>query len=106
VILDTSFLVDVLRGEDATEEWVVRLEEEAFGVVTAISGMELWEGIQLADASEAEREGVEALLTGIHHADFDDSAAMRAGAMNAELTRTGEVVQVEDVMIDAIAAER
>lgn len=106
MILDTSFLIDVLRGEEATEEWERRLDEAGVGMVTAISVMELWEGIHLADASETEHGAVEALLGGLHHAAFDRPAAMRAGEVNARLTREGRRVAVEDVMIGAIAAER
>lgn len=106
MILDTSFLIDVLRGDEAVEERERELDEEGVGVVTAISVMELWEGIHLADATETEHDAVERLLSGIHHADFDRPAAMWAGETNATLSRQGQVVQVEDVMIGAVASER
>ena len=105
MILDTSFLVDVLRGEEATHDWVDFLDEEGLGVVTAISVMELWEGIHLTDATASEREAVEALLSGLHHADFDRPSAMRSGRTSVELSREGQSAQVEDVMIAAIATE-
>lgn len=106
MILDTSFLIDVLRGEEATREWEATLDEAGVGVVTAISVMELWEGIHLADATEAERDAVERLITGLHHADFDRPAATWAGETNAALTREGRRAEVEDVMIGAIARQR
>lgn len=106
MILDTSFLVDVLRGEEATREWETTIDEEGLGIVTAVSVMELWEGIHLADATEAEREAVSRLLSGLHHADFDRPAAMAAGETNAALAREGRPAQVEDVMIASIASTR
>jgi len=62
MILDTSFLIDVLRGNDAVTEWERELDERGVGVVTAISIMELWEGVHLADATDEERN--EPILTG------------------------------------------
>lgn len=68
MILDTSFLIDVLRGNEAVTEWEAELDERGVGVVTAISVMELWEGIQLTDAADEEREQVHRLLEGLGHA--------------------------------------
>jgi len=106
VILDTSFLVDVLRGDDAVVEWERRLDGETLGLVTSVSVMELWEGIQLADASSEERAAVRTLLEGLVDVAFDRPAAMRAGQLNAVLRRRGEPVAVEDVMMGAVALER
>jgi len=106
MILDTSFLVDVLRGDESAREWEATLDESGFGVVTAITVMELWEGIHLADATEPERDAVERLLSGLHHADLDRPAAMWAGETSASLTREGRRIEVEDVMIGAIARQR
>lgn len=106
MILDTSFLVDVLRGEASALEWEERLDESEVGIVTAVTVMELWEGIHLADSTAAEREAVEGLLTGLLHADFDRESARRAGETNAVLQEAGQSIDVEDVMIGAIAADR
>jgi tRNA(fMet)-specific endonuclease VapC len=106
MILDTSFLIDVLRGNETVTEWEAELAESAVPVVTAISVMELWEGIQLADASDAERRRVRALLSELTHASFDLDSAMIAGERSAELVREGPQIDLEDVMIAAIALER
>lgn len=106
MILDTSFLVDVLRGEDATIEWERRLNESAVGVVTAVTVMELWEGIHLADSAADERAAVEDLLAGLLHEDFGRESAKWAGETNAGLRESGESVDVEDVMVGASAVQR
>lgn len=106
MILDTSFLVDVLRGEAATVEWERELAETAAPVVTSISVMELWEGIHMADPSEGERERVRELLSGLTQAAFDRESAMVAGELSATLTAGGTPIDVEDVMIAAVALDR
>lgn len=106
MILDTSFLIDVLRGDESASGWAERLEEDAFGAVTPVTVMELWEGIHLGESTESERAAVESLLEGLHNVDFDQPAAMTAGEINATLTREGDAVEVEDVIIGAIALVR
>lgn len=103
MILDTSFLIDVLRGIEAVADWERELDDQGGGIITSISIMELWEGIHLADASAAERDRVHRLLQGLTHAAFDRGSAMAAGEINAALVEDGTPVDIEDVMIAAIA---
>lgn len=103
MILDTSFLIDVLRGSDAVREWERELDETGKGVVTAITVMELWEGIHLADATADERSRVRELLEGLRTAPFDDNSGRVAGEFSAKLTADGTPIDIEDVMIAAIA---
>lgn len=106
MILDTSFLIDVLRGNDAITELERELDERDVGVVTALSVMELCEGIHLTDATDAERERVQRLLEGLTHATFDRESAMLAGKYSAKLTDAGARIEIEDVVIAAIARQR
>lgn len=106
MILDTSFLIDVLGGVDAVTEWERELSQSSIGRVTSISVMELWEGVHLADASASEREQVEELLSGLNHASFDSESAMVAGELSATLMDGGEPIETEDVMIAAVALVR
>lgn len=68
--------------------------------------MELWEGIHLTDATDEERERVQRLLEGLTHAPFDRESAMLAGERSATLTTEGTEIEIEDVMIAAIALNR
>lgn len=106
MLLDTTFLVDVLRGENGVAERERDLDDRGVGTISSVSVMELWEGIQRAEASENERAAVEQLLTGLSEASFDRETAKRAGALNVELADRGEPIDVEDVMIAATALER
>lgn len=106
MILDTSFLIDVLRGDESVDEWEREIDERRAGVVTSITVMELWEGIHRTDATDKERERVLELLEGLTHVDFDRESAMQAGEISATLAQNGERIEAEDVMIAAIALSR
>ena len=103
MILDTSFLVDVLRGEDTVEEAVRTVDERGTAQVSAVTVMELWEGIHLAESSERERTVVTNLLTDLRELPFDRECATTAGELNARLQRDGAPIEDADVMIAATA---
>ena len=104
MLLDTSFLIDLMDGDD---DAVRKAREIEAGLVQQrISSMTLFElyyGIARAADSEAERETVERVLASkpIHPA---DTAVMRkAGRMSGELQNDGTPVGDGDVIIAATA---
>lgn len=103
MILDTSFLVDVLRGERTVEQAVRTVDEQGVARVSSITVMELWEGIHLADSSERERTVVENLLEDLREVPFDRECATLAGELTVELRRDGKPIEDADVMIAATA---
>lgn len=103
MILDTTFLVDVLRGDESVDELVGTIDESGTPRVSAISVMELWEGVQLADTVAAERAGVRDLLEGLHELPFDRECAIEAGSISARLREDGERVETADLQIAATA---
>lgn len=103
MILDSTFLVDVLRGREDVSSHVEELDASGFPSVSSVTVMELWEGIQLSDASAAERRAVEELLTDIDELPFDRECATTAGQLNAELIEAGTPIDGSDVMIAATA---
>lgn len=103
MILDSTFLVDVLRGNSDVVELEANLDASGTAFVSAVTTMELFEGIHLADATDGERTAVEELLTDVNDLPFDRECAMCAGRISAELTASGEPVHVTDVMIGATA---
>ncbi|QSW98284.1 PIN domain-containing protein [Haloterrigena alkaliphila] len=103
MILDTSFLIDTLRGEETVEEAVRTVDERGTAQVSSITVMELWEGIHLADSSDHERTVVENLLTDVRELPFDRECATTAGAINATLQRDGAPIEDANVMIAATA---
>jgi predicted nucleic acid-binding protein len=103
MILDTTFLVDVLRGDERVRDRLAMVDESGTPFVSAISIMELAEGIRLADASDTERDDVDALLEDVTELPFDRNCATVAGQHNADLIDAGEPIDETDVMIAATA---
>lgn len=89
MILDSRFLIDVLRGSSDVSELIEEIDASGTPFVSAVTVMELCEGIQLTDATQTERAAVEELLTDVDDLSFDWECAMRAGTINAELVVTG-----------------
>jgi len=103
MILDSTFLVDVLRGEGDVQELLEEVDAAGTPTVSSITVMELYEGIQLANTSEEERSAVETLLSEVQELPFDRACAMEAGRINAALSFAGEPIDETDVMIAATA---
>jgi predicted nucleic acid-binding protein len=105
VLLDTSFLIDLMNGDDGAVETARELERDL--VQQRLSSMTLFElyyGIARATDAESERETVEDVLASkpVHPA---DAAVMRkAGRLAGELQNDGTPVGDGDVIIGATAA--
>jgi len=105
VLLDTSFLIDLMNGDEGAVEKARELETEL--VQQRLSSMTLFElsyGISRATDSETERENVEEVIASkpIHPA---DTAVMRkAGRLAGDLQNDGTPVGDGDVIIGATAA--
>lgn len=103
MILDTSFLIDTLRGRETVEEAVRTVDERGTAHVSSVTVMELWEGVHLADSSDRERAVVKNLLRDLRELPFDRECATTAGELNATLRRDGAPIEEADVMIAATA---
>ncbi|MBS3098502.1 PIN domain-containing protein [Candidatus Woesearchaeota archaeon] len=104
VCLDTSFLIDVLRGEKRVEEIENRLDKGTEPVKVASPAiMELIRGAVLSNNPETEKQKVHQLLSYLIVLNLDKESAIIAGNIEAELIKAGEKIDVEDIMIGAIA---
>jgi len=104
VLLDTSFLIDLMDGDEGAVEKARELESDLVQQrLSAMTLFELYYGIARATDSDAERETVEDILASkpIHPA---DTAVMRkAGRLSGELQNDGSPVGDGDVIIGATA---
>jgi tRNA(fMet)-specific endonuclease VapC len=104
-LLDTSFLIDLMNGDDPAVEKARELETDL--VQQRLSAMTLFElsyGIARAVDAEPERERAETVLASkpIHPA---DTAVMRkAGRLAGDLQNEGTPVGDSDVIVGATAA--
>lgn len=104
MLLDTSFLIDLLNGQEGAVEKAKELEANLVQQrLSAMTLFELYYGVARASRSEAERETVESVLASkpIHPA---DTAVMRkAGRLSGELANDGTPIGDGDVIIAATA---
>jgi predicted nucleic acid-binding protein len=105
MILDTSILVDVLRG-DFDKEKLERLEDETVLKTTSVTEMELWEGVLESKSKDEEKRKVKELLKEIESEKFTPEDGRTAGRINHDLRKSGNQVDLEDVMIASIATKR
>lgn len=104
-VLDTSFLIDLLRGKKEVEGLLDSLEHEEL-VIAAPSIEELWCGALLSAVSEREKKKIHSLCEGLMLGVLDDKSARLAGEIEASLIKKGVQIQVEDCMIAGIAKAR
>jgi predicted nucleic acid-binding protein len=104
MLLDTSFLIDLMDGDDDAVEKARELETNLIQQrLSAMTLFELYYGIARSTDSGAERKQVENVLASkpIHPA---DTAVMRkAGRLSGELQNQGDPVGDGDVIIGATA---
>lgn len=104
MILDTSFLIDLMRGDDGAVEAARRLEADLVQQrLSAMSLFELFYGVARSDQPEAERETVESVISTkpVHPA--DDAVMQKAGRLAGELATEGRAVGDGDAVIAATA---
>lgn len=103
MILDTTVLVDILRGDPAAHETVEELEAEGrlLWVPTPVV-LELFEGIERADRPARERIQVENVLEEYTVLPFEMEHARRAGTISGRLIRRGEMLDPLDVQIASV----
>jgi len=104
MILDTSFLIDLMNRDAAAVSRAKTLERRGEDLrVPAPSLFELWRGVHLAARSAQEAQRVTAILGGFPTAALDAAAATRAGEVDAQLIKQGSQIDPEDAMIAGIA---
>jgi tRNA(fMet)-specific endonuclease VapC len=103
---DTTVLVDLLRGTEAAQAVVRRLESE--GVLLWIptpAVFELWEGVERADRPDGEARRIEAVLGDYTVLAFERRHAARAGRVSGALLRRGTMLDPLDAQIAGMALE-
>ena len=105
MILDSSFLIDLLRGKEESVKQKARFLDQQFIVkaVTSISVMELWRGALKKNVSEEEKRRIKALVSSYTLYSFDEEAAYYTAEIETDLSKNGQIIDMEDIMIAGIA---
>ncbi len=103
MIADTTFLIDIMRGDHSAIEKGEELERDGVQVnITTVSVFELYVGLNLSIRPIEEKNKIDKVLGNIvvHHLDF--KSAREAGEIFADKKRRGQTIDPEDAMIAGI----
>lgn len=104
MILDTSFILDLMEEDKGAVARYVKLSENNEIVrVCAPTIFELWTGIACSSSPEAEKAKVSNALSQFDVIKFDGRCAEKAGEINGSLIRGGRRIDPEDTMIAGTA---
>ena len=97
IVLDTTVLIDVLRGHPGARSYLRSLEEPP--VCSEITRVEVIRGIR-----HQEREGTDALMHALGWVPLDEQIARRAGRLGRDFARSHRLATA-DLVIGATAQE-
>ena len=98
-VLDTNFLIELLRGKAGTSDIADSFEDPK---TTTVNAFELYYGAMRSAKPEKSVLYVGSLLKSIDVLDFDKYAARKAADIHAELMNSGKPVDIMDVLIAGI----
>ncbi|MDF1537551.1 MAG: type II toxin-antitoxin system VapC family toxin [Candidatus Thorarchaeota archaeon] len=104
VCLDTSFLIDFLRGETNTRTSYLRLKSEGYSfATTTINAFEIFRGLDKRGRIKGEEEAVRKLLSRLVVWNLGIEEAERCSRIYTEMERIGSVIGLNDCFTAAIA---
>ena len=104
VCLETTFLVDFLRGKEEAESVFNDLVDKRSQItITSPSLMEIMSGAHNNQKKEELRKIEEVILSKVIILNLDKESAILAGEIDSELTLSGDSIGTTDIMIGAIA---
>ncbi len=103
VVLDTSFLIDMLRGKKETLK-ILNRRENLF--TTQINMYEIVKGLFFKNISSSKFAEVFEMFHNIRVLPFDDVALIKSAEIFAELSRKGQEIHDFDCIIVGIALSR
>ena len=104
MIQDTSFIIDLLDGDEGALAQLDAIEDERRPEkISSITVLELHEGVVQTDRPEDEQEAVLSVLDSKTILAADGNIMRQAGQISGELITDGERIDREDCIIAATA---
>lgn len=94
MVVDTSVLVDVLRGSDTAVEWLTALD--AVPTCSEVTRVEVLQGVRSAERAPTER-----LLQTLRWVTVDEGVSRSAGELGRRFRRSHRGIGVADLIIAA-----
>jgi len=106
MILDTTFLIDLLQNQVEATEKLKLLQAKNIPIsITTPSIVEIWTGLHYTKKTETEKKKIlDVLESQIVH-NLDKESAEKAGEINGSLIKKGEQIEIIDSMIAGIASK-
>lgn len=106
MIEDTTFVIDLLDGDERALELLDLIEAERRPErVSAITVLELHEGIRRSEKPDAEKRRVVSVLDSKHVVPADHGIMRRAGTLSGDLFGEGRPIDREDCIVAATALQ-
>lgn len=104
MIQDTSFVVDLPRGDDGAEALLDIIEKESRPqIVSSVTVLELYEGVTRSETARAKRERILDVLESKSVVAADRAVMRKAVKLSGELITRGEQIDREDCTVAATA---
>lgn len=105
-LLDTCFVIDVLRGDAQAGRLLDMLRQGSAPLgVSPFTHFELFAGIGRSKRPEEEIQRVEEFLGALATFEFTPSAARQAGLLDAQMSSRGRTVSLVDLLIASTAIQ-
>jgi predicted nucleic acid-binding protein len=102
ILLDTSVLIDVLRGRNQRREALAKLVRDHESLATSsLNIAELYAGMR-----PGEEGSTETLLGGLECFDLTGNSARLAGRLKQQWSKRGRTLTLADALIAAVAIEQ
>jgi len=96
ILLDTSICIDLLRGEGGAVAAAFARWHPSEVAVSAVTAAELWAGVEQSRRRDENARRVALFLSEVATLPFDEAAAQRFGAVQAELVTAGIAEHVDE----------
>ena len=104
MIQDTSFIIDLLRGDENAKRLLDIVEKEARPQkVSSVTVFELYEGVARSQTPDTKRDRILEILETKHVVSADQTVMRKAGKLSGKLINDGERIEREDCIIAATA---
>ena len=104
VLLDTSVLIDILKGQPGAIEKLEELRQESTLYTSTINIYEILRGIETLPQKDRSKpiNSLNSLVSNIYVLNFDLESAEAAAAIFADLRRNGTPIDEEDCLIAGV----
>lgn len=104
MLADTSFIIDLMAGDDAAVEKAEEIEAKDIPlIVSAPTVFELYVGLSLSRKPDEEKSRIFAVLQSLPFLPLDYMSSQAGGRIYGDKRRSGSMIDPENAMIAGIA---